>query len=1168
MADERFGIVDYVVFSVMMLISALIGIWYGCGPGGKQKTTAEYLLGDRQMKNWPVAISLLVSYLSAITLLGVPSEIYTYGAQYYVLIISYFIICFTVAVIFVPMFRRVNITCANEYLELRFSVGVRMVGCVFFILEYTLYLFVVLYAPSLALEAVAGIPLTASILTTGVVCTFYTSLGGLKAVVWTDVFQSAVMVGGLITVAVIGSVEVGGLAKVWEINEHFNRTTFFDFNPDPKVRNTFWTLTIGGAFTAMPVWTVSQTAVQRFLAIRTLKDAKRAVWMNVPGLIVIVTLCCLDGLVIFAVYSGCDLIKDKKITSNDQTLPYFVINKLHNLKGLPGMFTACLYAGALSTGSSALNAMSLVILEDIIKKRMKNLTDSDAARLCKIIAVVFGVIVIAGAFIVKYVGTMVLQLAYSIFGICGGPLLGIFLLGMFVRRANSKGAYAGVFSGCALTAWVFLGSVFYPPNKYPGTTSVRECQFYKDAVYYTSLDHNATTSLNVTAEILNKSQAILDQYGDGYIYNPHKPHGLTIDHWKKLQKTDTAECIKNVTADTVFWMMKSLKITKHIMAEDHFSVVDYVVFSIMLLISALIGIWYGCGPGGNKQRTTAEYLLGDRQMKNWPVAISILVSFLSAITLLGLPAEIYTYGTQFYLIIISYVLICIPVGAVYIPMFRRIKITSVNEYLDMRFSFGARMLGCAFFLLSVTLYLFVALFAPSLALEAVAGIPLSVSIVATGVVCTFYTSLGGLKAVVWTDVFQSIIMLAGLITVAVSGSLEVGGLSKVWEINKKHGRINFSDFNPDPRIRNTFWTLTMGGTIALLPVWATTQYFVQRYLAVRTLKEAKRALWLNIPGLIIVVTICTLDGMVIFATYADCDLRETKKISRGDQVLPYFVINKLGHLKGLPGMFTACLYGAALSTISSALNAMSLVTVEDLIKRRINLTDSEATKISKVMAVFYGGIVMGGAFAVKYTGAMVLQLAYSITGIFGGALLAVVTLGMFVPRMNSKGVYFGVLTGVALSAWVFVGSVFYPPDTNPGLRSVEGCSFYQQALINDTQGILSKYDNGTIRNRFKPHTGTPLADLYSLSYFWISGVSFGAAFIVGLIASFAFETEADRRKKVDSKLLFPTKAWLRGFLPGHKFTWEEEEMAYLSQGNEVQNKKQENDLLKNEDTKL
>ncbi|EDO40313.1 predicted protein, partial [Nematostella vectensis] len=463
MADERFSVVDYVVFSIMLLISAAIGIWYGCGPGGKQTSTKEYLLADRKMKVWPVAISLLVSYLSAITLLGVPSEIYTYGAQYYVLIISYFIICAFVAIIFVPMFRRVNITCANEYLERRFSVGVRIVGCAFFILEYTLYLCVVLYAPSLALEAVAGIPLTASILTTGIVCTFYTSLGGLKAVIWTDVFQSLVMVAGLVVVVVIGSQEVGGFGEVWEINKNFDRLNFFDFNPDPKVRNTFWTLTIGGAFTAMPVWTVSQTAVQRFLSVPNTQAARNVVWLNIPGLILIVTLCCLDGLVIFAVYSGCDLREDKKISSNDQILPYFVINKLGYLKGLPGMFTACLYAGALSTGSSALNAMALVVLEDIVKKRVPDLNDGDQAKICKFVAVAFGAIVTGGAFVVKFVGTLVLQLAYSIFGICGGPLLGIFLLGMFIRRANSKGAYVGVFAGAAITLWVFIGAQVYPP---------------------------------------------------------------------------------------------------------------------------------------------------------------------------------------------------------------------------------------------------------------------------------------------------------------------------------------------------------------------------------------------------------------------------------------------------------------------------------------------------------------------------------------------------------------------------------------------------------------------------------------------------------------------------------------------------------------------------------
>jgi len=346
------------------------------------------------------------------------------------------------------------------------------------------------------------------------------------------------------------------------------------------------------------------------------------------------------------------------------------------------------------------------------------------------------------------------------------------------------------------------------------------------------------------------------------------------------------------------------------MADDRFSVGDYVVFSIVLLISALIGIWHACK--GGKQKSTAEYLLANRRLNFWPVSISILVSFLSAITLLGLPGEIYSYGTQFYLTMIGYVIICSVVSTVFVPMFRRINITCVHEYLEERYSVGMRMVGCFFFVLSVTLYLFVALFAPSLALEAVAGIPLTVSILATGAVCTFYTALGGLKAVVWTDVFQSVIMLAGLVTVAIVGSMEVGGVKKVWEINQNYTRINFFDFNPDPRVRNTFWSLTIGSTITMLPVWGIAQYFVQRYLAVKTLKDAKRALWLNIPCLFLVITVCALDGMVIFATYAGCDLREEGKITRGDQVLPYFVINKLGHLQGLPGLFTACIYSAAL----------------------------------------------------------------------------------------------------------------------------------------------------------------------------------------------------------------------------------------------------------------
>ncbi|XP_046852724.1 sodium-dependent multivitamin transporter-like [Xenia sp. Carnegie-2017] len=502
MADKSFHAVDYVVFGLMLLVSAGIGIYHGC-TGGKQRTTNEYLLGNRSMKTFPIAISLLASYLSAITLLGVPSEVFTYGAQYTVLLFSYFFLTATAAVIFVPIFHNLHLTSAHEYLELRFGLGVRRLGCFLFVFQYLLYLAVVLYAPSLALQAVAGVPLAASIISTGVVCTFYTTLGGLKAVVWTDVFQATVMVAGLITVFIVGTINVGGFDKVWQINKERGRLTFFDFNPDPTVRNTFWTLAIGGAFTAMPPWTVSQAAVQRFLASKSVKVAQRALWWNIPGLIFIVTFCCLDGLVIFAVYSNCDLEKSRKVTSNDQVLPYFVIDKLGKLIGVPGIFMACLFSGALSTASSGLNSLITVTLEDLVKKKWTNISDFDATKLSKMLAVGYGIVIMVGAFGVKYFGSLVLQLAYSIFGIVGGPLLGMFFLGVLVPRANYKGAYVGAVVGFGLTLAIAVVGMTYPPDKNVSSISIQNC------------------TDEIRAEFFNESV-------NGFFPNSFKPHSEPI----------------------------------------------------------------------------------------------------------------------------------------------------------------------------------------------------------------------------------------------------------------------------------------------------------------------------------------------------------------------------------------------------------------------------------------------------------------------------------------------------------------------------------------------------------------------------------------------------------------------------------------------------------------
>ncbi|KAL9955464.1 hypothetical protein ACROYT_G036792 [Oculina patagonica] len=173
----------------------------------------------------------------------------------------------------------------------------------------------------------------------------------------------------------------------------------------------------------------------------------------------------------------------------------------------------------------------------------------------------------------------------------------------------------------------------------------------------------------------------------------------------------------------------------------------------------------------------------------------------------------------------------------------------------------------------------------------------------------------------------------------------------------------------------------------------------------------------------------------------------------------------------------------------------------------------------------------------------------------GGAILAVGSARYVCAKDKLKGVPIGVFAGYIISAWVFFGSMFYPPNTNPGVRSVRECPFYQQVLNasrfgNGSNATLDKYGDGLIRNPYKPHS-TPIADLYGLSYLWLSGLSFGAATIVSVFASFVLETKQDQLKKVDHMLLFPIKAWLRGFLPGHKFTWEEENDANDEDENEM-----------------
>lgn len=238
MEVKNFATWDYVVFAGLFIISSGIGVFFAIKER-KKATSREFLVGGRQMTFGPVALSLTASFMSAVTVLGAPSEVYRFGASFMLFFIAYtFVIIFT-SELFLPVFYRSGITSTYEYLQLRFNKPVRYAATVIYIVQTILYTGVVVYAPALALNQVTGFNLWGSVFATGIVCTFYCTLGGLKAVVWTDAFQMVVMIVGFLTVLIQGSAKAGGFHNVLEQSRNGSRLTIFDFDVDPLRRHTF-----------------------------------------------------------------------------------------------------------------------------------------------------------------------------------------------------------------------------------------------------------------------------------------------------------------------------------------------------------------------------------------------------------------------------------------------------------------------------------------------------------------------------------------------------------------------------------------------------------------------------------------------------------------------------------------------------------------------------------------------------------------------------------------------------------------------------------------------------------------------------------------------------------------------------------------------------------------
>ncbi|CAC5394419.1 SLC5A6 [Mytilus coruscus] len=408
----------------------------------------------------------------------------------------------------------------------------------------------------------------------------------------------------------------------------------------------------------------------------------------------------------------------------------------------------------------------------------------------------------------------------------------------------------------------------------------------------------------------------------------------------------------------------------------------------------------------------------------------------------------------------------------------------------------------------------IVLYGPSLSLNAVTGIDLWGSLVAVCAVCTLYTALGGMKAVVWTDTVQVLIMFAGMLILLIFGCRKLGGLDVAWRVADQNDRIKFLILNPDPSERHSLWNMIVGGGFIWTAVYGINQAQVQRAVSFSSLAKAKLSLWVNLVCIVSILSLVCLVGVVMFAYYSTCDPVKAGIVTKSDQLIPLFAMDIVGKYHGLPGLVISCIFSGSLSTVSSGFNAISAIILKDFILVCApNMPSGTRTIISKFIVLLAGGVCLAVAYVMSLLASSILTATITIYGLLGGPLLGLFTLGILFPWANKWGGLFGLLSSLAVNCWIgfgaFINKVVVTP-TSP--VTTEGCRLNLttiEAITNITSttplAAIEKQDDYLI--------------IYKMSYIWFTGLGLLVCVVFGLIVSFI--TGATDPKKINPGLICP-----------------------------------------------
>lgn len=474
---NTFTALDYAVLILYFGAMAALGPLFA----SKAKTTEGYFLGDRSFPGWLVGFSMFATSISSMTFMAYPGDAYKTAWYRMTLNLSLPLAILFATFFFLPFFRRAGTVSAYEYLEERFGKWTRLYAASAFIVGQAIRVSLILFLVSILIEKITGIDVYICILLGGIITSFYTILGGIRAVLWTDFIQACVLwVGGMISLIVIIHALPGGLGQVFSMASEAGKFAMADLNAEGTMeaiqfspdftKKTVSLLLLVGLGNWLTEYSSNQNVIQRYAASKSAKQAKIAMWT-----------CCIFSLPTWALFmflgtalwvffqvnptpEAQAILTGEGGAKAEDILPYFVINFLP--KGMSGLVIAGVLAAAMSSLSSSINSVSAVSLVDIYKRHIApEKTDGHYVVVAKLIGLGLAVFMIGGAIVLHKMQNTTLQDSATILtALTAGGLLGIYMLGFFTKTGNDTSILAGIICTMTFTLWMTLTSMGWIPE--------------------------------------------------------------------------------------------------------------------------------------------------------------------------------------------------------------------------------------------------------------------------------------------------------------------------------------------------------------------------------------------------------------------------------------------------------------------------------------------------------------------------------------------------------------------------------------------------------------------------------------------------------------------------------------------------------------------------------